>query len=92
MQRLLEVRGRERLDVVRVPGEPDACVGERQADVVAPDLEEPGEPGAFEDRPVRLERVAEAPRREETTSPLIRNARTTVMSGARMPPALWRSP
>ena len=64
-QRLLEVRGRLRGEVVRVPREPDAAVGERDADVVAADLEEPVEARAAEDRPVRLQRVDDASRRQE---------------------------
>ncbi len=64
-ERLLEVRGRERRDVVDVPREPDPRVGPRKPDAVAPDLEEPREARAAEDRAVGLERVAEVLRRQE---------------------------
>src|SRR5215208_4850615 len=64
-QRLLEVRRGLRGDVVGVPREPDAPVAEGQADRVAPDVEEPVQPRAAEDRAVRLERVADASRRQQ---------------------------
>ena len=56
-QRLLQVDGRERLEVVHVPREPDVGVGERNPQLVGPDLEEPVEARAFEDRLVRVEGV-----------------------------------
>jgi hypothetical protein len=40
-------------------------VRERDADVVAPDVEEPVEPGTAEDRAVCLERVADASRGDQ---------------------------
>ena len=48
-QRLLQVVGRLRLDIVDVPGEPDRGVGERHAELVRADLEEPAQAGAVED-------------------------------------------
>ena len=85
-ERLLEVRRRDRPDVVGVPREPHARVGEREADVVAADLEEPGEPRSAEDRLVGLERVANAPVVRKTTNPPMRKASTTVSTGATSPP------
>ena len=56
-QRLLQVDRRQRLEVVHVPREPDVGVGERDPKLVGPDLEEPVQPRAFEDRLVGVERV-----------------------------------
>ena len=54
-ERLLKVGCGERLEVVRLPGERNVGLRERQPDLVGPDLEEPVEPGALEDRLVGRE-------------------------------------
>ena len=56
-ERLLQVDCRQRLEVVHVPRKPDVGLGERNPQLVGPDLEEPVEARAFEDRLVRVEGV-----------------------------------
>ena len=53
------------VDVVDVPREPDVRVGERDADLVAADLDEPVEARALEDRLVGAERVVSGRREDD---------------------------
>ena len=69
-------------------GERDVRVGEGDPQLVGPDLEEPVEPGSFEDRLVGVERVLPVVTR--TTRPPIRRRGSSSGAG-RSPPAFWAS-